>query len=540
MRTILWVAAATTGLVTFAAPAAQAADRTVTVFGHDLESAGVIYNSGGCDSWSADPITPSVEDVYAAYRRPGTIGSHAIGWQFGAAGGTTGNEAGPLAFVQSPGSLRTVTFSAYLPNGTADTHDGELVAYLDGTGTFTDDYYAGSIGLDGNVSGWNTWTSSTGLASKNLSWLHWTGTGWQDDDGDGRADVTSATIKDLATTLGGSTRGFVGPELGCTGQTWYADNLEITTSAGTTTYDFEGRDTASLIAGWRKRSDPVNKIVYDIRHFTRTYGETDWIGAYTAYFNDIDDGTNAIDDVMFFAGQGTLYARRYGSGSWRRVEAKSFNESHGAAFKLHFTKHTDYQFRYAGSNELMPNSSPVLSVDVHAKVKGKLLNKTVFKGAALAVSGTRSPGDKGVKVFLQRRIGGRWHTIGTTRTKGHGAFRVGAKASSTGVWQLRLEVAAGKGNLGTVSKSFSLTVKKRPAPPPKTTFEPEPPSPCTVCGGDAPDIPIQGRGADRGQDVSRALASALEKLRHGGQRDIPARIPPQDLKATLPRRLPGA
>jgi len=158
----------------------------------------------------------------------------------------------------------------------------------------------------------------------------------------------------------------------------------------------------------------------------------------------------------------------------------------------------------------------------------------VFKGARLTVTGQRKPGDAGAKVLLQRHTRG-WHTIATTRTKRHGKFTVGAKASSLGTWKLRVATPKGKGNLANQTAPFTLIVKKRPAPPPAPVIS-TPTTPCTTCAGGAPDIPVNGGLTAGEHGVSPALAAAFEALRHDRQRPLPTGLAIRQLAATPPRR----
>jgi hypothetical protein len=537
MRRVLCTAVTTACLASFAIPDADAAKKTrVTVFGHDLASAGVLYNGGDCAAWSDDPIAASASsEVYALYRKPGKIGQRAIGWEFGADGGVAGSQAGALAYVPSPGSLSDLRFSAYLKD-TSAAREGDLIAYLDPDDEYSDDYYVGSLTLNARSDkAWNNWT---GQADKSLTWYHWLGDHWADADNNG-ADSFSQTIRGLARASGGSTTAFVGPELGCSGQSWYVDDLRVTTSGGTRTYDFEGVQTASILAGWRKRSDPASAIVYGLKHFVRSYGESEWIGGFTGYFEDLAGGGHKVGDVVFFAAKGTLYARSYHAHRWHRVATKSFTKSHGAAFKLaHLTRHTDYVFRYAGNTALSGSRSQVMSVDVKALIKGHVANKSVYRGGRVSVSGKRLPGDAGVKVSLQRHTRSGWHTIANSRTKHAGAFHVSAKANTLGRWKLRVSVAKAKGNLGNTTTPFTVRVKKHPAPPPPKPPVVSSPPVCTTCAGGTPDIPVGTRRVMERTALS-AHAYGVPTLRRGGLPPTPQQLPLREPATVWSRRLAG-
>ena len=465
-------------LVGLSMPAANAADSKVTVHGQDLADAGLRYNSGSCSSWATDPINNGVSDVYALYKKPGLIGQRAIGWQFGPSGGATGTEAGPLAPVNSPAKLSNVRFSGYMRS--PDPQAGLFTAYLAPDGDFGDGYYAGSSGyLSTTASGWSTWSH---LETLDLTWYHWNGGGFD-------AGSTVTTIKALARSAGNAATAYVGPELGCDGKSWYVDDLRVSTGRTTRTYDFEGARTGSVLGGWHKLSDPPRKVVWGLKHFVRDYSESDWVVGYGGYYDDLTNGA----PFTYFRGPGTLFAKPYGSKRFHKVATKTFTVKGVAAFKLkHLTRHTDYYFSYPGNTARSPSRSQTMSVDVRAEVHGHLLNKSVFRGARLAVAGQRLPGDAGAKVLLQRKVRGHWRTIGSSRTHRHGNFRVGARAGSLGIWNLRLSVPGAKGDLGNQTGAFAVRIKKRPAPPPPPPVITSPP-PCTTCAGAPPDVPIGGK-----------------------------------------------
>lgn len=509
MRKLVYTAVTATCLVGLSVPPAHAATK-VTVHGHDFAGKHLIYNSGDCATWRNDPIHAAAPaTVYAEYKKPGLIGQRAIGWQFGSDGGVTGSEAGALAYVASPATLSDLRFSAFLGDA-SEANEGQLIAYVSSTGSFTSDYYAGFANLDANFSrSWNTWTNQD---SRTLTWLHWLGDHWE--------SAPDSTIPSLAQSLGSTATAYVGPELGCTGRTWYVDNLRVTTSAGTRAYDFEGLRTGSIFGGWHKLSDPDNDVVWGLKHFVRNYSETEWVVGYSGYVNDLVRGSHGVGDFVYFRDQGSLYARHWGSRKWHKADTDTFTVKGVAAFKLrHLKKHTDYYFRYAGSRALEPSRSQVMSVDVRALLSGHLVNKTVYRGARLTVTGQRLPKDKGVKVFLQRHVNHRWHTIARTRTRLHGTFRVSARARSLGTWSLRLKMAKGKGNLGNRTKSFSVTIKKRPAPPPTPVISTPPP--CTSCGGNLPDVPIGGKAASGHRPVTHRGATPGR----GGSSPAPGQLP---------------
>ena len=82
------------------------------------------------------------------------------------------------------------------------------------------------------------------------------------------------------------------------------------------------------------------------------------------------------------------------------------------------------------------------------------------------MKGKIAPGNKGVKVKLQRKTARGWDSIGTAKTKKNGKFTVSARAGSTGKWTVRVVVSAGKGNLGTATKTATVKVSRKPSPAP--------------------------------------------------------------------------
>ncbi|HEX3932979.1 MAG TPA: hypothetical protein VHW64_19995 [Nocardioides sp.] len=492
-------------LVGLSVSPAQAADVPVTVHGHDLAGAGLYLAGGSCTTWAPDPIDAFPNNVYDLYKKPGTIGQRAIGWQFGASGGATGEGAGPLVLLNSPASLTNLRFSSYMD--TADSGAGNVIAFLAPDGDFSDGYYAGALTLGANSAGWGTWNQ---VDNYPLTWSHWLGASWA-------SGTVSDTIQGLARSSGSGARAYVGPELGCHGDDWYVDDLRVATTSGTRTYDFEGARTESSFGGWRKLSSPTDKFVWGLKHFVRNYGESDWVDGFAGYRND-EASVGKVGGFVYFGDRGSLYARTYGSKKFHKVSTKSFTAQYAAAFELkHLKKHTDYYFKYPGTVALSPSRSQTLSVDVRAEVRGHLLNKSVFKGARLTVSGQRLPGDAGVKVMVQRKLKGHWRTIGSSRTHRHGKFRVGARAGSVGTWHLRLSVPKAKGNLGNQTGAFTVRIKRRPAPPPPPVIVT--PAPCTTCAGAPPDVPVGGKVGKR---ATRPGQPALATPQFRGAVPMPA------------------
>jgi hypothetical protein len=84
----------------------------------------------------------------------------------------------------------------------------------------------------------------------------------------------------------------------------------------------------------------------------------------------------------------------------------------------------------------------------------------VRKGQRIQLTGQVFPKEKRVKVFLQRKVGGKWRKIARTITRKKGKYAISARATSTGKWQVRIKVAKARGNLGNKTSSLEIKVVK--------------------------------------------------------------------------------
>lgn len=254
------------------------------------------------------------------------------------------------------------------------------------------------------------------------------------------------------------------------------DNFRIQTSTQTTIYDFEGaRSLAYLSTYPTHHSTTLSRSVTRVR---LVHGQSHYL---------LGDAAGLSDTVLstgWIPGTATLMAKKFGSSSFKTVSSLGFAADTYAQFKVRPAKRTVYQVRTRASSTYEAAASHQLVVDVQRRVKARAADDTIRKGQRIKVTGKLFPGDRGVKVVLQRKVSGGWRAIGSNQSGKRGAYVVSARAGSVGKWTIRVLVPAAKGNLGTKSPKMVITVKKppaRPAPPPPSdpvvVYSPPPPPP---------------------------------------------------------------
>jgi hypothetical protein len=432
------------------APPANAASSTV-VHGHD-------YNIGGAFStqklvyWSADCSGPEFlagSTVYALSRRGGSPGSHAIGFGFEEAG----SEAGLLAYVDDPTTL--TTFNVNVHTGGAGT--GHAHAYL----RRADGFYIGTLSVSSDLSQWANWQSPD-LAGRQFKWR------FQYDDGTFADYQRTGTIAQVAADDPDVTYGRVGVLLGCGGDDYYVDNLQVTTATDESQYDFEDLGASvSHLSVWH----PKRKVVLrDTRSWRIAYGGRAWLGG--------DATLRRTGD--YFWDTGVLYRKRYGTDRWRAVRPKHrvFTTEGYAWWKMRPDRRTVYEFRSDG-NASERSTSRVLVINVRARIRARAEDKRVRSGERIPITGEYRPRTHGVRITLQRKVSGQWRGIATTRTRIGGSFGLRPRAGAAGTYTLRVVSTSGKGNVGNRTGRFVVEVLPKPKPKP-------PPGCESDCGGTTP------------------------------------------------------
>src|SRR5690606_3462124 len=94
----------------------------------------------------------------------------------------------------------------------------------------------------------------------------------------------------------------------------------------------------------------------------------------------------------------------------------------------------------------------------------KVQDRTLRAGQKVVGKGKVRPATRGLKVRLQRKSNGRWHTVAKSRTKASGAYTLKKKVKA-GTWKVRVYVQPGKGLMGTTSKAIRKIKVKKVVPP---------------------------------------------------------------------------
>jgi hypothetical protein len=159
----------------------------------------------------------------------------------------------------------------------------------------------------------------------------------------------------------------------------------------------------------------------------------------------------------------------------------AFSPTQYAALRVAPKSNTIYQFAVDAHAPHPATTSAPVTVWVQSKVKAKVIDKQLVEGQKLAVKGRILPAAKRVKVTLERRAGGSWKNLGSSKTKKGGWFDIATTARQPGRWKVRVTVATTGSNVGTTTKPVAVVVKKyvppkkpKPGRPPKPPVDPTP------------------------------------------------------------------
>lgn len=445
MRRILVAsAAALTLLLGLVPPPANAADQTVVVDGYAFPS-GLRYVAGPCSGGG----TPS---PYAAYRSGSVLGDHAIGLAFA---GRTGGMGGVSAWVANPAGLLDAALATFhpsaLPGGSGA--DGHITIQFDAVGDgFRSFWLEGRYDVS-NLTGWH---SGDDVADIPTDWR------WSDDN---TLSSSGETLAELADGWGaGSGGAWLDFEFGCRGRDFYFDDLRLRTTAGTTRYDFEGVPTQAFLS-----AAPTHHSTALERGITRldlVKGQDHFLLA------DANTPGDGVWSPGYVPGTATLWARPWGAAGFSPVASGAFQPGTYAHFHVRPDRQTEYQVRTSGDDTFEASTSATLLVTVKRQVNARAPATRVRQGQPIRVKGRIAPGDAGVRVSLQRKVGKQWRTVDKARTGRKGRFVLKVPASSTGRWTVRVSVAAAKGNLGSSTPGTRIHVLPRPQPQPLPVPQP--------------------------------------------------------------------
>ncbi|MBM7520502.1 hypothetical protein [Nocardioides nitrophenolicus] len=421
------------------APPAIAASQTVVVAGYAFP-AGLRYVAGGCTGTGT--ATP-----YAAYRAGSVLGDHAIGLAFG---GHPGGMGGVSAWVSDPGDLLDAALATYHPSPLPGTPgvDGHITIAFDAFGNgFQTSWLVGRYDVS-NLTGWHLGDDVADIAT---DWY------WSDDS---TQEYAGWTLPEVAGDWGpGSGGAWLDFEFGCRGRDFFFDDLRLRTSAGTTTYDFEGVPSQAYIS-----AAPTHHSAALERGITRL----DLVKGQDHYL--LADAKTPGDGVWspgYVPGTATLWARPWGAPGFSPVASGGFGTDSYAQFHVQPDRQTEYQVRTSGDDTFEASASATLLVTVARQVNARAPATRVRQGQPIRVRGRIAPGDAGVRVSLQRKVGKHWRTVDRARTRAGGRFALRVDANRVGRWTVRVSVAAAKGNGASVTPGTRIRVVPRPQPQPQ-------------------------------------------------------------------------
>lgn len=456
-RILVTVTAALAALGVVPPPPAVAADQTVVVNGYAFPH--------GVLEYVADPCPGGVERApYAAYRRDDVLGDHAIGLAFA---GQSGGMAGVAVWVADPSTLLDASLATYHPSASPGfARDGQIVIRL---------YLVEGpdpLWLEGryDVSGLGGRRPGDDVADIPTDWY------WSDD----------ATLADEDRTLaqeaddwGSPGRARIAFEFGCRGRDFFFDNLRLRTSAGTTTYDFEGVPVQAFVSA--APTHHSSDLERGITRLDLVKGQDHYLLA------DAKTPGDGVWSPGYVPGTATLWARPWGAPDFSPVASGGFGSDTYAQFHVQPDRQTEYQVRTSGDDTFEAGTSATLLVTVARQVDARAPATRVRQGQPIRVKGRIAPGDAGVRVTLQRKVGKHWRTVDRARTRTNGRFKLRVKASSTGRWTVRVTVAAARGNGASVTPGTRIRVLPRPRPQPQPVPQPVyVPVPVTHVPTDAP------------------------------------------------------
>ncbi|WP_344157540.1 hypothetical protein [Nocardioides koreensis] len=427
--------------------AAAASAAPIRVDGDHVRPSGLTYASQQC---SDDTIQPPTEPKVHITRGPKTppLGNQSLGWDMQ---DQTTYGAGVLSHVPDPKSLKKASIKVFFVGGS-----GQGSAYAVYHAPSDPGVWKGVAALQLDATpGWHR----VNVSKVEFNWRY---------TGDTQSGEESAmTLQDLAARHGGNGRGAeIGVLFGCTGESFYVDDLEVSSRKVDRTYDLGGYRTLSDII-W---GSAVRKKI------TITYGQR--LG--------LTGRLRARYDSSRVSGALSIQAKPYGATRWRKFE----RVSSGGDFKVSPARSTTYRSMFDGSERYRASEPKNLQVLVRSVVKAGLADNSVTKGKTFTARGRVLPGHS-AKVALQRFLHKKWTTVKTGRSGKDGRYHLSLTAKSLGTSYWRVTAATGGGNLGNHSNQMKLKVTKPAAsggggggtydpppppddPPPPT--EPPPPS----------------------------------------------------------------
>jgi hypothetical protein len=296
----------------------------------------------------------------------------------------------------------------------------------------TDHYYLGhSTTISFTGTGWTT-VGGPSSTSYTYTWDDISGGTVTPISGTSTLAAFSAAHGGDATATGGGAQ--VGFALGCGGQEYLLDDLQVGPTGSVTTYDFEGYLVGALIHASRTSTTPGGAVVVS---------------------GDLDPTKSTVAEVPF-----VLEAKPYGAAAYTQVGTSTYTSSPlvEPTLTVHPTTTTAYRWVIASSRSSDGATSVPVTVRVATAVTITAPAKAE-KGKKFTVQSTTTPVKKGTAAVLQVRKGSTWAALkrGKTDARGHATFKVSSKKK--GQLVLRVVVAAATGNDAGTSATRTVKVK---------------------------------------------------------------------------------
>lgn len=441
-KTLLGATAAALVSGSVALPAVAA----TPVDGDHFGRAGLTYTSQHCNGTRGEPPTEPRVQIARGPKKP-PLGSHSLGWDMQ---DQTTYGAGVLAHVPDPKTLKRASIKTFFVGGSGQ---GAVYAVYHAPGD--PGIWKGLADLaPDSTSGWHR----VNATDVQLDWLHYTSGAQNGED--------TATLKEIATRYGNGGGAEIGVLFGCSGETFYVDDLEVVSRKVDHTYD---------LGGYRTLSDIVWGSVIR-KKITITYGQR--LG--------LKGRLRTAFDFAAMSGPLAIQAKPAGAKRWHKQD----HVSSGDGFKVSPARNTTYRSVFAGNDRYRASDPKGLQVLVRSVVKAGLADATVTRGHTFTARGRVLPG-RSAKVLLQRYVHRHWRTVKKGKSGRDGSFHVSLIAGSTGTSFWRVVATSGGGNLDNHSKQMKLSVSaphhtgggggggtSDPPPPPDAPPPPtEPPPP---------------------------------------------------------------
>lgn len=466
MRTTMLAAMLTTvlGVAILSPPAAEAAVNSYVVAGHPVTAAPGLSEATYLCYTGAPQAQPTRLE-----RDGGTVGAGALGWQMTPAGSVIGPR---VSLAGDPTTLNTFKVDVLAPSGTTgwvhvyfeDNGNGSQLVQNDGWAEVT-------VPASGS---WQT----LDVTNRTYTWDWWIDGVYQNQPED--------TVQGFAGASGAIAQASFDVVLGCNGQPFHLDALAVGHNVNQVSYDLEKApvvcheghvmpgcptvDPGHLMAHMEWSTDGTT--VQSGSSVTIRYGQSLWmLGHSHVHFAD---GTNA-----WYSGVGKLY-QTPAKGVQTLALTGAFSPTQYAALRVSPKTNTIYQFTVDAHEAHPATTSDPVTVWVQSKVKAKVVDKRLVQGQKLAIKGRLLPAAKRVRVTLQRRLGGRWKSLASSRTRRGGWFDIATAAREPGRWKVRVKVATTGSNVGTTTRTAKVVVEKyvpptknQPPPPPPVDQTPE-------------------------------------------------------------------